>query len=461
MLIQRFARTRTILVAASALSIFSVGHMLYDLTAKYKRVGQIQSGLQICGSRANQSYTASVIGDASSIYLDSNFTSATEECFAEASTLVEDFKSLPTAIAKKMNTLVSNVHWFHESLRSTGNGFTVKASDDGRNTSSKYSAVESEIGATTELIDSHGEQLNNSLSNLKVALFFSGLVLLVCGGWEAIERRKLKQAQSEIEDEAFAELISEDHSTATKVEEIIVQALELNEMVHCSKLLTTYRQNVLKSFENLSTYTPMKDLVTPMAMVTSTDEVETEIKANQVWEESEAVEEKEEVSCDIEPIASKIVDHLSNKLIAEGIMVDMDLADSFVNGDAESLEQVLYYVVLDALKNTNYASDKKVVINGKGLGSVYNLEVTSCGQGRESIENTSIEISKEIIADLNGRMEVVNYYNDQKEVAGRKVRVILKTAQKERAIITPAQSEKTLVRLEKGTKREILERLNA
>ncbi len=460
MLIQRFARTRTILIAASALSIFSVGHMLYDLTAKYKRVGQIQSGLQICGSRANQSYTASVIGDASSIYLDSNFTSATEECFGEASTLVEDFKSLPTAIAKKMNALVSNVHWFHESLRSTGNGFTVKATDDGKNISSKYGTVESEIGATTELMDSHGEQLNNSLSNLKVALFLSGLILLVCGGWEAIERRKLKQAQGEIEEEAFAELISEDHSTATKVEEIIVQALELNEMVHCSKLLTTYRQNVLKSFESLSTYTPAKELVTPMAMVTSTNDVETEIKANQVWEESEEVEE-EQVSCDIEPIASKIVDHLSNKLIAEGIMVDMDLSDSFVNGDSESLEQVLYYVVLDALKNTNYASDKKVSINGKGLGSVYNLEVTSLGEGKDSVENTSIEISKEIISDLNGRMEVVNHYNEQKEVAGRKVRVILKTAQKERSIVNPTQSEKTLVRLEKGTKREILERLNA
>jgi len=58
-------------------------------------------------------------------------------------------------------------------------------------------------------------------------------------------------------------------------------------------------------------------------------------------------------------------------------------------------------------------------------------------------------------------MEVVNHYNEQKEVAGRKVRVILKTAQKERSIVNPTQSEKTLVRLEKGTKREILERLNA
>jgi hypothetical protein len=428
--------------------------MFKDLSARYKSVGDIRNGLQICSARTNQTFTASVIGDTSSIYMDSNFTSATEECFAEATNLVEDYKGLSETISKKINALNSNVHWFHEALRSTGKGFSVKANNAAGNIDTKYQAVEESVDSTMELIDSHVDGLNNSLSNLKLALSLAALVLIASGAWEVIDRRRHSKNKKEIEDEALAELVTDDVSTAMKVEEIIVNALDLNEMTHCSKLLTTYRQNVLKSLDQSNA-----GAVTPMAMVSGLDEEQIEETAQKVWEESEALNEVV-ITTELEPLTSKVVDHLANKLIAEGIIVDMNMDDSTVRGESETLEQVVYYVILDALTNTNHADEKRISVKGKTLGSVYNLEISSHGFGRDKAENTAIDIAKELLGEVSGRMELANLYSEEKDVIGRKIRVILKTAQAQTTAETSEESGKTLVRLEKGTKRELMERLS-
>lgn len=460
---QRFAKTRTFVIALSSFAIFSIGHMFYDLTGKYKKTGQVQNGLQICTNRAGQTYTATVIGDAASMYLESNFTGATSECFAEVTSIVEASKFMSGAILKKLNTLNSNVHWFHESLRSTGNGFNIKEGDNTKNISSKFATVEKESNSIGELVDAQLEDLNNSLFNLKLALFLAGSSFILMGVWEIVERRKLKQQKTEIEDEALSQLISEDHATATRVEEIIVNALDLNEMVHCSKLLTTYRQNVLKSYDSLATYTPAKELreelinklPTPMTMVTSNKEVSEE-RLEKIWNDADHSVDNE-IKCEVESIATKIIDHLSNKLIADGIMVDMNVNESMVAGDAETIEQILYQVISDSIKNSNTSENKKVQMNGKLLGSIYTLELLSYGNGREGLDQMVQEITKELLNDINGRLEVSNVYDQEKLVIGRRVRIILKTTGVSRA--TVEEHAKTLTRVEKGSKKEILDRI--
>lgn len=459
MLDQKFAKTRSFLIAISAFSIFSVGHMFYDLTNKFKVSGQIQNGLQICTSRVNQTYTATVIGEATSSYLDSNFTSQTTECFAEVISLVENFKTLSSSVLKKLNNLNSNVHWFHEALRSSGNGFNVKEVDNSKSLANKYQVVEVESNAISEIVESNITELDRSLFNLKLALFVSGVVLIVCGLWEVFDRKKLAGSKKEIEDEALSQLISDDITTANRVEEIIVNALDLNEMIHCSKLLTTYRQNVIKSFDSLSTYTPAAELKkVPMTMITGTDSQEIEEKLNEMWNIDEGVTQDTVVdtSCEVQTIAAKMIDHVSNKLIAEGIIVDMNLQETNIFGESESIEQAMYYVISDALKNTQAANenDKKITLTGKALGSVYNFEVVSNGVGREGVDKTTAEIIKELLNESNSRIEFSNYYNENREICGRKARIVFKTQMQE-------ELQKKVTRVEKGTKREILNRMTS
>ena len=68
-------------------------------------------------------------------------------------------------------------------------------------------------------------------------------------------------------------------------------------------------------------------------------------------------------------------------------------------------------------------------------------------------------IAQEISKDANGRIEASNLYSENKEIIGRKVRLILKSSKK--AIVKTTNRESSLVRLERGTKKEILARMNA
>ncbi len=60
---------------------------------KLKRISSLESGIQTCFTRVNQTYTAKLLTDETSGYLTQNFQGLTEECFAESiSSLEENFK---------------------------------------------------------------------------------------------------------------------------------------------------------------------------------------------------------------------------------------------------------------------------------------------------------------------------------------------------------------------------------
>ena len=62
-----------------------------------------------------------------------NFQNLTEECFAEGILSVEDsFKAELSQVAKKLSTLASNVHWFHEDILSPGSLRTIANSGEVR-----------------------------------------------------------------------------------------------------------------------------------------------------------------------------------------------------------------------------------------------------------------------------------------------------------------------------------------
>ena len=124
--IKVFSTARTWLISLSTLGLIGVSSYYSGNSTAYQSLMNMKSALQICSTRVGQTHTASVLGDSNSIYLDSNFTGSTEECFADLQGLVEDSKLLGKDGVKKINAVSTNVHWFSESLRSSGTGFSVK-----------------------------------------------------------------------------------------------------------------------------------------------------------------------------------------------------------------------------------------------------------------------------------------------------------------------------------------------
>ena len=473
--IKVFSTARTWLISLSSVGLIVVSGYYSSNNGSFTKLMEMKNALQICSTRVGQTHTASVLGDSNSIYLDSGFTGSTEECFADLQSLAEENQILGKEGVKKANALGSNVHWFSESLRSSGSAFSVKETSTNK-ISDKFSNVESSVDSFSEAINVKASELEQVGFNLKVCLYLLGGVLILSGAYEIIQRRVFNRKKKEIESEALSELLSNDVTTAGKVEGIIKNALDLNEMGHCSKLITTYRENVFENMASKSESVDTRAVAFADKKLSHANEL-----VNAVWEESEKMDQGNILSDDenslldnleiveevfktpIYEVAQRVRTHLSEKIHASSTMVELKLDQSEINSNEESLEQALYYLINDGIENLNHLSaldlERKVVVTGRSLGSIYNFTVESYGDGRKAEESTNFMIAQEISKDANGRIEASNLYSENKEIIGRKVRLILKSSKK--AIVKTTNRESSLVRLERGTKKEILARMNA
>ncbi len=465
-----FSKTRGWLLAVSCVGIMVVGKFYGHNSSILQELMQFSNALEICSARVGQSYTASMLADNNSIYMDSNFTGATEECFADIVGLTEESKTLGQSGLKKINALASSTHWFHESLRSSGSAFSAKEQDVTGKVQSKYGDFETSRDSFGEVIALRSDKVNERISDLSLSLIFLMSVIFIAGFIEVMTRRAYGRARKEIEEEALSELLSDDHTTANKVEGIISGALKLNQMAHCEKLLSTYRQNVFVSKEE------GKEHKTPVGVAMGSQE-EIDQVANQVWNESESSSfaedieklkavsryspDEEVLQSEIEATMSKIIEHTSTRIASEGIVLETQFDNANIFAEEESLEQALYYIINTGIINAASSIDKKLTLKGKSLGSVYNFEVLSSGT-INSAEDSSLMIAKEIAKDSNGRVEVSNIY-ENKEIVGLKARLILKTSSRLKVVTTQpkeVQREATVRRLERGTKKEIMQRLS-
>ena len=95
-----------------ALALFS-----FKLEKKGHLLGLIKDGVGTCFHRVSQSYTAQLIGESRSTYLQNPFLTMTEECFGQSLHLLEDLQLTPQESALKiLNTMSNETYAFHQKL---------------------------------------------------------------------------------------------------------------------------------------------------------------------------------------------------------------------------------------------------------------------------------------------------------------------------------------------------------
>lgn len=475
----KFSKVRLGILGLSSVSILVIAYMLSGVSNSYKLVSTIQNGIQICSTRVQQTYTAAVAGDMNSTYLDSNFTAQTGECFAQVSDLMTEYGKFSSAIVKKFNTVSSNVHWFHESLRSTGKGFSVTDKNFSSNIDEKFSQFEDAADAGSILIENHFETISSSLSNIKISLALVAGVFLFTFAWELIFKKIVMQRRKELEDEALSLLMLNQEDNFDEIESVIINALELNEMKHCSKLYSAQKQNFRKE-KRKATISSNENKT--FGMVLSNDDQDAKQVADQIWSMSESNESSENEtnvpmvqSCEISSVNRFIACKVQDQYKEQGIEFKIDTNEKEIIGERETIEQIQYNILLDAAKNSiNADEDKRTIeVQGKTLGAIYYLSISSYGESKNSTElETSVQIVRELLKDISGRLELANLYNDDLQPVGRKYKIIFKT----KDVVTAApvaevesadkvteevkeDTSKKVTRIEKGTKREIMQRL--
>lgn len=456
------------LLAALVMTTYEI----QENSGRIKKLTNFESGMQTCFTRVNQTYTAKMLGEVSSEYLTQNFQNLTEECFAEGILNVEDsFKAEMSLVAKKLSTLASNVHWFHEDILSPGSARAISENAESRDVGTRFEKIETTKDEILESGEIYKAEISEALSREKSFFYVSAtfLVILMFSEYMSNTRRRLSNLARE--KEAQAELLDNGGAGSVKVGEIIRAALEQNNLFNCSKLFSNFHAQQLfdKSFKNKNKFS-LEELVTPIG-TRSTDAVNESI--DKIWNDdsiglsADKLEGKMLQDLNLENMSSSVIGLLAEKLFSQGVQLDVKIPENLmIKGRPEELEQTLYHLINYAI-NSTYADskEKSISIFAHRLGDIVAFDLIHSGSGfdeeilkqRVGISDSGkaldvdLQICQTLLTEIDAKIQLDNKINQNGVITGGRVKIIFKSG----------VNEARLVNLKVGSKKDILATINA
>lgn len=485
-------------------SVITTGYVINENAKTHQKILSLEGGIGTCFQRVNQTFTAKIISDLNSTYLSQNFQALTEECMAEALVSAEEvLKKSDTSAYKKLSTLASSIHWFHEDILASDSSALTGKSKSTMNPSERFEKIESlkdDIFESTDALKAKQNEANNVLKMAFVALMglFSVAILI-----ELFRQTKRRFGNFTREKEAQSELFDYASINHVRSVDILRNSLENNELYYCSKLLGRLIDGV-QAEKNTKDQTRTAAMPLVNQMVSPTDSAqETKKKMDLIWENSKLTrtadgvnsnevnslvektlslsEKKAEVLIDTSAVAShkdvvnlessveKIFDLVSDRIFKSGIAIELNMDSSLnVVFKNEELDQVLFQIFNNAIRSLETKSDKtnrKLTINGIKLGTSVVLDVINSGmlqtqsvidQEAHEIDeaNIGLTICEAFMEEFGGKVQFDTIINNQGQRTGEIVKLVFKGTESN----IKANSAR-LVDVKVGTKKEILNQI--
>jgi hypothetical protein len=464
-----FQNKRTLLGMALLGVLVFTTYNIQENSAKIKKISNFESGMQTCFSRVNQTYTAKLLEDATSQYLTQNFQGLTEECFAESlMSIDENFKIELASSLKKLRTLASNVHWFHEDLIAP-QGVVSLSNGEGRDIGSRFEKIENTKDEVLDDSEVFKNSVSKELNSGKNIFYVTSTLLVVLMVLEYLSNTKRKISNNAREIEASIELQDNGGIQSVKLGEIVRVALEQNDLNNCAKLFNNYYIN--STFEK-TIRTKGKNALDNLMVPNTIATTET---IDKIWNDDSigvvadvgAHKMITEVGLNLDNNCSKVIDLLAEKLFSKGIQIDINVDEKIaVKGNEEVLEQVLYHALAFSINTTeNTTQSKNVTLNAIKLGDIVAIDIINTGTGfssemlknKNGIDSLSSEadldlkICQSLITEMNGRLQIDNRIGQTGNVTGSRLKLILKSAE---------NTTKKLIDLKKGSKQVILAQIS-
>ena len=164
-----------------------------------------------------------------------------------------------------------------------------------------------------------------------------------------------------------------------------------------------------------------------------------------------------------------MIDLVSSKIFTQGINLDINTEEVDVYGERENLEQAFYNLLTNAIENYDFDDPRKFLsINVRQLGRTVLVDFFDSGSEfskeflRQSkgfatgmIEHTDLAIAQSLIEDEQAKISFENVCNEDGDQVGRKVQIVLSSVGE----VSKKPSKKKISRLERTTKRELLEKM--
>ncbi len=462
--ISKFSRNgMKIVMAAAVVGTLAIGGFYYSNMRTQGKLSKMNGGLATCFSRTTQSFTAHMIGDVASIYLASQFLKATSNCFGEVLGLVnKNFKAELIGVSRSLNELSNDIHWF--------NGRLADANSDGAQSSleSRFTRLEQAKDSIDSRMEAYSEKLGKRSNYAAIAWMLSGSLLLLSMGFAAFNRRSVASIIAQAERCAARELDSvldnSDVLMSAKVEDLLLRSMKSAGLTKSAELFSNYHAEMLEGKisifmgkENVSNrYVSCEDIVEdPLAGLNSVN---------------------------LGSIFGHVFEMLSGKIFAQGILIENSIEDDvFVYADEEALKQILHDLLANAVDSClSSEGERRIGVRTKILGGVVLFKVTDSGEplnglavrrinGEDNNADIGVRlaVAKEFMSDFNGQINCKYQRNDRGTIEGNIVELIFNRGEvvptasiESQEILQDNLTKAGLVSLVRGTKREVLTRLN-
>jgi hypothetical protein len=474
-------RNKMIITAATSfviltLASFGIGQ---SRLSEYQKVSTINNGAATCFQRVSQSFTAAMVKDTASIYLQRDFTDLTSECLAEVMTQFQSVYSQAFEKAHKpLNNLINETHWFHQKLfRVQSQIQTEQFEPAGSNIVGKYAALETMRADFQDAIDAKLLELNSSANVWGTMTWvFSALVMLSFGLLAFILYSNQKVVHA-INSQA-SKMLDERDFMATQVDSLMEDGLKTFDLKSLYELFAEHHADLLEGKVTTSQVStdeaPAKEkqqekITIPEVTLEVTSEKQVDKKEDIKVEVEEAPKEEVYKGISFNETFNTVFERVQNQAFSSGVIIDFDLEENlWVEEESEGLLQVLMTMMSYALNASSAVeSFKKIMVRSESLDSrlivrysivghyfnVSELEYMSHHSNTSHDTAMDLILLKELAQDSLMDLKVLNKINDRGELWGAIIELDLKR------IEAPSSEKKRVSKIIRGTKKEILNQL--
>lgn len=415
------------------------------------RMNVLNQGVGTCFNRISQTFTAMMIKDIHSPYLNRGFMGLSDECLSETIKGINPFKQNIGKGYETLNKLISDVHWFHESIVRTHSPMVSGKNLDAplNPLSSKFSQMETLKINLVDEIDLTNSRIREIQSSDEVLMGIGLLMFVIALSILSLKEFNRIQIQNEIEKKALNLLKSGQANVGAMVDQLIERGLTTQGLGVSAQIFKDYHGDMLERMATRTAYHEEKsetvDTIEMMEEVPEFIEPETMTVAKTSFKE---------VLVSIQNINSKDLIHVS------------DVREVHLAVDFEGFEQMMNAAInkLASRRNnekkiiiSNQIHSDRAVINLFLAGNTFTASELDFSQNNQNIAADTMDMNmillKEMATVTNSNWFIENKTDRAGSITGMTIRFTMNRASKEN------KSNKNLISVVKGKKKDLARNL--
>lgn len=417
--------------------------------AQLDRMNVLNHGVGTCFNRISQTFTAMMIKDIQSPYLNRGFMGLSDECLNEAIKGINPFKQSVGKGYETLNKLISDVHWFHETVvRVHSPMVSGKNLDAPLNPiSTKFSTMEALKVKLMDEVDSTNARLTQVQANDEVVMGVGLIVFVIALSLLSLQEFNRIQLRKEIEAQALNLLRAGNANVSGMVDLLVERGLLSQGLPVSAQIFKEYHGEILERMGNKLAYRE--------GMIAESNQT-----ASEVVEEVPAFNEPETFNGPRTSFKEVLVS-LKN-INSKDLIQESDVRDVQLNVNFEGFEQMLNAAINKLASRrfdnkkiiiSNQVHSDRAIINLFLAGNTFTASELDFAQNNQSVSADTMDmnmiIMKEMASETNTSWHMENKTDRNGVITGMSLRFTVNRVPKDN------KSNKNLVSVVKGKKKDL------